>query len=172
MPDLPDSFQTDNHVLWALIASSVIMIFTLEAVQSAVEGAWPHQRRPGTMLPSERTAHSIWGVVALALIACGLLLISNLAILLWQDVDALGIQKTAGVLLAVSWVLFMLVSIDRFGIRKHMTSIGVAAPIGVLALLTVVAVLLSLSLIDIWPPSDEFRDALPVILIRNSTGDS
>ncbi len=141
------------------------MVFTLEAVQSAVEGAWPHQRRPNTMLPSERTAHSIWGIVALALIAGGLLLIANLAILLWQELDPTGIQKTGGVLLAISWALFMLVSIDRFGIRRHMTSIGIAAPAAALALLTAAIVLLALGLIDIWPPTDEFREALPVILI-------
>ncbi len=166
MPDLPDALQTDNYVLWALIAASVLMIVTLEAVQTAVEGAWPHQRRPATMLPSERTAHSIWGVVALALIAGGLLLIANLAILLWQELDSLDMQVTGGILLGVSWVLFMLVSIDRFGIRRHMTSIGLAGPVAALALLTVSIVLLSLALIDIWPPADEFRDALPVIHIR------
>jgi len=139
-------------------------------MQSAIEGAWPHQRRPGTMLPSERTAHSIWGVVALALIAGGLLLITNLAILVWQDLEPLGIQKTGGIFLAVSWGMFMLVSIDRFGIRRHMTAIGIAAPIVALALLTVAIVLLSLALIDIWPPSDEFRDALPIILIHVRSG--
>lgn len=165
MPELPDALQTDNHVLWALIAVSVLMAFTLEAVQAAVEGAWPHQRRPSTMLPSERKAHSVWGVVALALIAGGLLLVANLAILLWKDLEPLDIQRAGGVLLAVAWVLFVLVSIDRFGIRKHMTAIGLAGPVAALALLTAAIVLLSLSLIDIWPPSDEFRDALPVIVI-------
>ncbi|MCC6943346.1 MAG: hypothetical protein IT335_02150 [Thermomicrobiales bacterium] len=162
---MPDALQTDNHILWALIATSVVMVITLEAVQSAVEGAWPHQRRPSTMLPSERTAHSLWGIVALALIAGGLLLIANLAILLWKDLDPLDIQRAGGVLLAVAWALFMLVSIDRFGIRRHMTAIGLAGPVAAIAILTAAIVLLSLALIDIWPPTDDFRDALPVILI-------
>ncbi|MBX3070417.1 MAG: hypothetical protein KF883_07995 [Thermomicrobiales bacterium] len=162
---MPDALQTDNHILWALIATSVVMVITLEAVQSAVEGAWPHQRRPSTMLPSERTAHSLWGIVALALIAGGLLLIANLAILLWKDLDPLDIQRAGGVLLAVAWALFMLVSIDRFGIRRHMTAIGLAGPVAAIAILTAAIVLLALALIDIWPPTDDFRDALPVILI-------
>jgi hypothetical protein len=164
MPELPDALQTDNYELWALIGVSIAMILTLEAVQTAVEGAWPHQRRPSTMLPSERTAQSVWGIVALALIAGGLLLISNLAILLWKELDHLDIQVTGAVLLGVSWLLFLLVSIDRFGIRGYMTSIGLAAPVAVLALLTMAIVLLSLALIDIWPPEDEFRDSLPVIM--------
>ncbi len=169
---MPDALHTDNHVLWMLIAASVVMVFTLEAVQTAVEGAWPHQRRPGTMLPSERSAHSVWGIVALALIAGGLLLIANLAILLWKELEILGIQRAGGILLAVAWLLFILVSIDRFGIRRHMTATGLAAPVAALALLTAAIVLLSLSLIDIWPPVEDFRDALPVIVVTgpNSGG--
>jgi hypothetical protein len=166
MPDLPDALHADNHLLWALIGVSFAMILTLEAVQTAVEGAWPHQRRPSTMLPSERTAQSVWGIVAIALIAGGLLLISNLAILLWKELEHLDLQVTGGILLGVSWVLFLLVTIERFGIRRYMTSIGLAAPLAVLALLAMAIVLLSLALIDIWPPSDDFRDALPVILSR------
>jgi magnesium-transporting ATPase (P-type) len=164
MPDLPEALQTDNHVLWALIAVSVGMILTLEAVQTAVEGAWPHQRRPSTMLPAERNAQSMWGLVAIALIAGGLLLIANLAILLWKELDTLDLQVTGAVLLGVSWVFFLLVSIDRFGIRRYITSIGLAAPIAVLALLAMAIILLTLALIDIWPPADDFRESLPVLV--------
>jgi hypothetical protein len=163
MPEFPEFLQTDNHVLWALIGVSIAMVFTLEAVQTAVEGAWPHQRRPSTMLPSERSAQSIWGLVAIALIAGGLLLISNLAILLWQEQEHSETQVAGGVLLGVSWLMFLMVSIDRYGIRKYITSIGLAAPVAVLVVLAMSIILLSLALIDIWPPEDEFRDSLPVI---------
>jgi hypothetical protein len=165
MPEFPEFLQTDNHVLWALIGVSIAMVFTLEAVQAAVEGAWPHQRRPSTMLPHERSAQSVWGLVAIALIAGGLLLISNLAVLLWQEIEHSEAQVVAGILLGISWLLFLMVSIDRFGIRRYITSIGLAAPIAVLAMLAMSIVLLTLSILDIWPPEDEFRDALPIIMI-------
>jgi hypothetical protein len=165
MPEFPEFLQTDNHVLWALIGVSIAMVFTLEAVQAAVEGAWPHQRRPSTMLPHERSAQSVWGLVAIALIAGGLLLISNLAILLWQEIEHTEAQVVAGILLGVSWLLFLMVGIDRFGIRRYITSIGLAAPIAVLAMLAMAIILLTLSILDIWPPEDEFRDALPIIMI-------
>ncbi len=163
MPEIPEFLQTENHVLWALIGVSIAMILTLEAVQTAVEGAWPHQRRLSTMLPSERSAQSVWAIVAIALIAGGLLLISNLAILLWKELDHIDSQVIGGVFLGVSWLLFLMVSIDRFGIRGYVTSIGVAAPVAVLAMLTMAIILLALALIDTWPPADDFRDALPVI---------
>ena len=165
MPDFPGFLQTDNLLLWALIGVGIAMVFTLEAVQSAVEGAWPHQRRPSTMLPHERSAQSVWGLVAIALIAGGLLLLSTLAVLLWQELDHSETQVAGGVLLGVSWLFFLMVSIDRFGIRGYITSIGLAAPIAVLIMLTMSIILLTLSIIDIWPPEDEFRDSLPIISI-------
>lgn len=165
MPDLPDILQLDNNLIWVLIGVCVIMVFTLEAVQTAVEGAWPHQRRPSTMLPRERNAHAIWGVVAIALIVGGLLLICNLGIVIWQEIDHTETQVIASFLLGVSWLMFIGTSIDRFGIRSYITSIGIAAPIAVLAMLVAADVLLSISLIDIWPSLDEIRDALPVITI-------
>jgi hypothetical protein len=167
MPELPDFLQTDNRVLWALILVGVAMVFTLEAVQSAIEGAWPHQRRPSTMLPHQRTAQSGWAIVAVATIAGGLLLITNLAIVLWQDLEHTDSQVLSGILLGAAWALFMSVSIERFGIRGYVTSIGVTAPIAALALLIVSITLLSLSLVEIWPPESAFRDALPIITIRH-----
>ncbi len=163
MPELPSFLNTDNHLLWALICVSIAMIVTLEAVQSAIEGAWPHQRRPGTMLPSERTAQSFWGIVAIALITAGLLLIANLGILLWQDLSQTDTQVLGGILVGASWLLFMLVSIERFGIRRYITSIGLAAPLATLALLAVAIILLTLSAIEVWPSEQEFREALPIL---------
>ena len=163
MPEFPDALQTDNHLLWILIGVSIAMVFTLQAVQTAVEGAWPHQRHPTSMLPHERSAQAGWGIVALALIVGGLLLLSNLAILVWQELDYSDSQVVASILLAISWVLFLLISIDRFGIRAYLTSIGIVLPIVVVAMLLIADTLLVLSLIDIWPGMDELRDSLPLI---------
>lgn len=162
MPDIPDSLQTDNELLWLLIAVSIAMVFTLEAVHTAVEGAWPHQRRSSQMLPQERSAQTIWGVVAILVLAGGLLAIVNLSILIWQDIDHLESHILAGILLAISWVVFLLMSIDRFGIRSYLASVGPVAPLAVLVMLIVAVLLFALGLIDIWPSLDEIRDALPV----------
>src|ERR671912_3026966 len=107
MPEFPESLNTDNHLLWALIGVSIAMVLTLDAVQSAVDGAWPHQHRPSRLLPHERTAQSIWGVVAVLIIAGGLLLITNLGILLWQEEDYSDTLVLGGILLAVGWVIFL-----------------------------------------------------------------
>ncbi len=87
MPKLPDFLHTDNRMLWLLIGVCFAMVLTIEAVEAAVEGAWPHQRRPTRMLPSERSAHSIWGYVALLVLPGALLEILNLAVLVWRNLD-------------------------------------------------------------------------------------
>lgn len=163
MPDLPDSLNTDNHLLWVLIGVSIAMVLTLDAVQGAVEGAWPHQHRPARLLPHERTAQSIWGVVAVLIIAGGLLLITNLGILLWQELDYSDDLVLGGILLAVGWVLFLFMSIESLGIRRYLSSIGPTAPMAVLVVLIAAIVLLVLSLLEIMPPWEEFEDALPII---------
>jgi hypothetical protein len=163
MPDLPDSLNTDNHLLWVLIGVCIAMVLTLDAVQSAVEGAWPHQHRPSQLLPHERTAQSIWGIVAMLIIAGGLLLITNLGILLWQDEKHGDGLALGSILLGVAWVIFLLTSIESLGIRRYLSSIGPSAPLAVLVVLVAAIVLLILTLLDIVPPWKEFQGALPII---------
>ncbi len=165
MPDLPDSLNTDNHLLWVLIGVCIAMVLTLDAVQSAVDGAWPHQHRPSQLLPHERTAQSIWGIVAVQIIAGGLLLISCLGILLWQNIDYGDGLVLGGILLAIGWVLFWLTSIESLGIRRYLSSIGPSAPLAVMVVLSAAIVLLVLALLDIVPPWKEFQDALPILYI-------
>lgn len=169
MPDFPNTLDTGNQLLWVLVGVCIVMVLTLDAVQTAVDGAWPHQNRPSRLLPHERTAQSIWGLVAVLIIAGGLLLITNLGILLWQELDYGDALLAGGVMLAVAWAIFFATSIDRFGIRRYLTSIGPAAPLAVLLVVAAALVLLVLSLLDIAPPWQEFEDALPILFsVRSS----
>jgi hypothetical protein len=163
MPDFPDSLNTNNHLLWVLVGVCIAMVLTLDAVQTAVDGAWPHQHRPSQLLPHERAAQSIWGLVAVLIIAGGLLLITNLSILIWQDEDYGDSLVLGSILLGVAWVVFLLTSIDSLGIRRYLSSIGPSAPLAILVVLIAAIVLLILTLLDIVPPWDEFKDALPII---------
>ena len=163
MPDFPDSLNTDNHLLWLLIGVCIAMVLTLDAVQAAVDGAWPHQHRPSQLLPHERTAQSIWGLVAVLIITGGLLLIANLGILIWQDEDYGDGLVLGSILLAVAWVVFLLTSVESLGIRRYLSSIGPSAPLAIFVVLVAATVLLVLGLLDILPPWEEFQDALPII---------
>lgn len=163
MPDLPESLNTDNHLLWLLVGVCAAMVLTLEAVQAAVEGAWPHQRRPSRLLPHERTAQAIWGLVAVLIIVGGLQTIANLGILLWQDEKHGDALVLGSILLGVAWVVFLLMSIEHFGVRQYLSTIGPTAPLAVVAVLAASILLLTLSLLEIMPSADTFRDDLPLI---------
>jgi hypothetical protein len=161
MPDFPDWMHTDNHQLWLLIAVCVAMIFTVQAVEEAVEGAWPHQRRLTGMAMPERRAHPIWGVVALLILPGAVLAVANLAVIAWKELERTDTLVLGGILLAAGWVIFLFGSVDNLRVRRLVTSAGPAAPV-VLALILIVAdLLLLIAFLDIRPTVDAVRDALP-----------
>jgi hypothetical protein len=161
MPDFPDWMHTDNHQLWLLIAVCIAMIFTVQAVEEAVEGAWPHQRRLTGMAMPERRAHPIWGVVALLILPGAVLAVANLAVIAWKELERTDTLVLGGILLAAGWVIFLFGSVDNLRVRRLVTSAGPAAPV-VLALILIVAdLLLLIAFLDIRPTVDAVRDALP-----------
>jgi len=69
----------DTRLWWLLIGLCVALLLTLQAVETAVEGAWPSDRRPSRFLPRARTVQASWAWVALLIIPGGLLAIAYLA---------------------------------------------------------------------------------------------
>src|SRR5947209_3005620 len=86
MAKISDFQRTSDHQLWLLIGVSVAMVFTLEAVEEAVEGAWPHQRRTSAMARPERAAQPVWGVVAALVLPGAVLEIAILGVMAWKNV--------------------------------------------------------------------------------------
>jgi hypothetical protein len=165
MPELPDFLHTDNRMLWLLIGVCLAMVVTIEAVEAAVEGAWPHQRRPTRMLPSERSAHAIWGYVALLVLPGALLEILNLAVLVWRNLDHTDTHVLGSVFVGIGWVTFLLASTDRLPVRRYLATVGPVAPIALLGILLFGDILLLIAFLDIRPTIDEVRDALPTLTI-------
>ncbi|MCC6791170.1 MAG: hypothetical protein IT336_05770 [Thermomicrobiales bacterium] len=161
MPDFPDWMHTDNHQLWLLIAVCVAMIFTIQAVEEAVEGAWPHQRRPTGMAIPERRAHPVWGVVALLILPGAVLAVANLAVIAWQELERTDTLMLGGILLAAGWVIFLLGSMDNLRVRRLVTSAGPSAPLALALILLVADLLLLIAFLDIRPTVEAVRDALP-----------
>ncbi len=165
MPDFPDELHTDNHQLWLLIGVCFAMIFTIEAVEQAVEGAWPHQRRATGMAMPERRAHPLWAIVALLILPGAVLAVLNLAVIAWKELPRTDTLVIGGVLLGAGWVIFLLHSVDRLRVRRFLAAAGPAAPF-VLALILLVADLMLLSaFLDIRPTVDAVRDALPSLSV-------
>ena len=164
MAKISDFLRTGDHQLWLLIGVGVAMIFTLEAVEEAVEGAWPHQRRASTMARSEQVAHPIWGVVAALVLPGALLEIAILTVMAWKHVAQPENLVVASIMLGIGWTLFMLASIDRFRLRGMLVSAGAAAPLVLAAVLLAADFLLLVAFTDIRPSVQSVRDALKSLI--------
>lgn len=161
--EFKDRLNTSDHQLWLLIGLCVAVIFTIEAVEEAVEGAWPHQRRMTRMDVGEQRAHQVWALVALLVIPAALLALLNVTMIVWKDVPQTDEMRTGGALLAIGWVMFLLASIDRLRMRRLITRAGPIFPIALVFVLSVAIALLLTAFLDIRPDINTVRDALPLI---------
>lgn len=161
MPDFPEFLKTDNQQLWLLIGVCVLLMFTIEAVEAAVEGAWPHQRRVTSMAMPERRAHPVWGVVALLILPGAVLMVLNLAVIAWRELPRTDGLVLGGILLGAGWVVFLLNSVDRFRVRRAFSAAGPAAPFALALILILADFLLLSAFLDIRPSIEAVRDALP-----------
>lgn len=163
LQDIQDTLRTDDSQLWLLIGLCAALLVTIEAVDEAVDGAWPHQRRARRMSRGERRGQPIWGVVALLLLPAAVLAILNVGIMVWQDVPRTDAMVTGGILLAIGWVLFILGSVERLRLRRILTHGGPALPLVLTAVLAIAVVLLFTSFLEIRPTMETVRDELPLL---------
>jgi len=165
--DLRDSLNTGNQTLWLLIATAVATLLTIQTVESAIEVAWPHQRRTARLLPGQRRAVPVWGVVGLLVLAGGLLALMTLGVILWRDLGSTSNQRLAGVLLAAGWLVFMLASLNWLGFGRLLRETGMIGPLALCALLLAADLLLLVAFLDIVPEFDDvwnaIKDLLPFI---------
>lgn len=150
----------DSRLWWLLIGLFVALLFTIQSVETAVEGAWPHQRRPSNFLPRARAVQAGWAVVALLIIPGGLLAIANVAVAMWQDAGRTDAQVLGGWLLGLSWVVFLLGSLNLFGFTKLLNVIGITGTILLVLVLLVADILLLSSLLDILPEWEVVEDGI------------
>jgi hypothetical protein len=161
--ELQDRLHTSDHALWLLIALCVAVIVTIEAVQEAVEGAWPHQRRVTRMAVGEQRAQSVWATVALLILPAALLSVANVGMIVWKDVTRSDEMTTGGALLGIGWVLFLLATVDRLRLRPLIAKAGPVFPIALVAVLVAAIALLLSAFLEIRPSVDTIRDAIPLL---------
>ena len=146
---------------WLLVALCVALVYTIQAVEAAVDGAWPHQRRPARSAPGARAVGGAWSWVALLLLPGLLLAVLNMAILVWQELPHSQLHLLGGLFVGVPWLIFVLVSTDSFGLRRYAGQVGPAGPAALMGMLVVGDVLLLIALFDILPTLETLREALP-----------
>lgn len=150
----------DSRLWWLLIGLCAALLLTVQAVETAVEGAWPHQRRPARFLPRARTVQASWALVAALVLPGALLAIGNVAALLWRDVSSTDAQVNGSVLLAIGWGLFLLFGLDVFRLGRLMGNLGVIGPLALLLILAAADVLLLIGLLDVLPSWEAVGEAI------------
>jgi uncharacterized BrkB/YihY/UPF0761 family membrane protein len=163
LDEVKDRLHTDNHQLWLLIGLCLAVLATMEAVQEAVEGAWPHQRRVSRMDVGERRAHPVWALVALMILPAAILAVFNVGMMVWKDVPRTDEMTTGGALLGIGWVLFLLASVDALRMRRLIARAGPVFPIALVVVLAAAIALLLSAFLDVRPSMDTVKDALPII---------
>lgn len=163
LDELREVLELADSRLWVLLALCIALVFTIQSVETATEGAWPHQRRPARMAPQARAAGSAWSVVSLLLLPGLLLAILNLAVVIWLSLPLSQAQLLGSVLVAVCWLIFIAASGNLLGMGSLIRQGGAAGPLALIVVLIAGDLLLLAGLLLIVPDVDTIRRALPVI---------
>lgn len=167
MPDMPDlSWDRiplgpfDNRLWWLLIGLVIALLLTVQAIETAVEGAWPHQRRASRMRSGERAVQLSWGIVALLVLPAAVLMIGIVSLVLWRDVERPEQVVIGAVLAGLGWLLFLVFSLDWLRLGRLFNNLGLIGPIALLLLLLVGDILLLTAFLDMLPAWEDVMDAL------------
>jgi hypothetical protein len=161
--EIRELLRLDDSRIWLLIGLCVALVFTIQSVETATEGAWPHQRRPSRMAPQARSAQGAWGAVALLLLPGIVLGILNVAILLWRGLPHTQAQLLGGFLVGLIWVIFVGASANILGMGRLLRQGGAAGPLALLVLAIAGDILLLAGLLTVLPDAETIRNAIPII---------
>ncbi len=156
-----DVLRLNDGRVWLLLGLCVALVFTIQSVETATEGAWPHQRRPSRIAPQARSAQGAWGAVALLLLPGIVLGILNVAVLLWRNLLHLQVQVLGGFLVGLIWLIFVGASVNFLGMGRLLRQGGPAGPLALLVLVVAGDVLLLAGLLEILPDIEVIRNAIP-----------
>jgi len=167
MPDFPDlSWDRiplgpfDDRLWWLLIGLCIALLLTVQAIETALEGAWPHQRRTSRLSPRDRTVQLSWGLVALLVIPGALLLIGNVAVLIWRDPEHPEQLALGSVLTGVGWALFLIFSLNALRLGRLFSNLGLIGPLALVVLLLIGDALVLTAFLDILPEWDVVTESI------------
>jgi hypothetical protein len=160
LDELREFLRLEDSRIWLLIGLCIALVFTIQSVETATEGAWPHQRRPARITRQARSAQGAWGLVALLLLPGIVLGILNVAVLLWRGFPHSQAHVLGGFLVGLIWIIFVGASVNFMGMGRLLRQGGLAGPIALLVLLVAGDLLLVAGLLNILPDADTIRDTI------------
>ena len=161
LDDIGNALRLTDGRIWLLVGLCVALVFTIQSVETATEGAWPHQRRPSRIAPQARSAQGAWGAVALLLLPGLVLAILNVGVLLWRGFPHSQTQLLGGFLVGLIWLVFVGASANVLGMGRLLRQGGPAGPLALLVLVVAGDLLLLSGLLMILPDLETIRNAIP-----------
>ncbi|MCO5215867.1 MAG: hypothetical protein M9953_03295 [Thermomicrobiales bacterium] len=150
----------DTWLWWLLILVVVALLFSLQALETAVEGAWPHQRHDNEYIPGARGVKGAWALAAILIVPGGVALIGVIAVLIWRDYPYPDGFALGGWLLALGWLFFLMFGLNWLGMGKVLGSLGMLGPLAISFILIAANLILFVTLRSILPPWDVTREAM------------
>lgn len=150
----------DTWLWWLLILVIVALLFSLQALETAVEGAWPHQRRDNEYIPGARGVKGAWALAAILIIPGGVAVVGIISVLIWREIDYPDGFMLGGWLLALGWLLFILFGLNIGGMGRILGTLGMLGPLAIAFILIAANFILIITLRDILPSWNVTSDAI------------
>lgn len=150
----------DTWLWWLLIVVVIALLFSLQALETAVEGAWPHQRRDNEYIPGARGVKGAWAFAAILIVPGGIALVGIISVLIWREIGYPDGFMLGGWLLALGWLLFILFGLNIGGLGRILGTLGMLGPLAISFILIAANFILIITLSDILPPWETTRAAI------------
>ncbi len=134
---------------WLVVLTSLGLILTIERVQAYANGPWPQMHRDSARRPVAMGNPAAWFAVMILLLPGLVLLLANVAILLWAKYPRRSVQVLAAFLLILPWAVFTVGSFNGLGIGPYMRRVGIALPIALCVSLLLADLLLFFTFLDL-----------------------
>jgi hypothetical protein len=140
---------THDSRFWIVVLTSLCLFLTIERVQAYANGPWPQLQRDRERRPVAMGNPMVWFAVMALLLPGLVLLLANVAILLWAKYPRRSVQVLAAFLLMLPWVVFTIGSFDSLGLGPYMRRVGIALPIALCVSLCLADLLLFFTFLDL-----------------------
>ena len=134
---------------WLVVVLSLGLFLTIERVQAYANGPWPQLQRDRERRPVAMGNPAAWFAVMILLLPGMVLLLANVAILLWAKYPRRSVQVLAAFLLLLPWIVFTIGSVEGLGIGPYMRRVGIALPIALCVSIALADLLLFFTFLDL-----------------------
>jgi len=143
-----------------LVLISALLIVTIELTEDFLERGWPRLHRPADGWASSEGLRLLWMVVGGLVFPGIVLLLLNLALLVWRDTSASPVLILGAILIAIGWSVYLILVSQIGGLEEYFQNLGTTFPLAVSAIVLLADLLLLIAFLSAMPDVS-LRQLLP-----------